>query len=257
MFIFKKILSQFLDPLSMIVILLFTGLVLLFFTSRQRTGRFLILISTAILVISSYNTTANLITAPLLNKYEAVEQIELSKSDNSPAFVVVPGAGSSSNPALPLMSRIGFTSLIRLMEGIRIHKMFPHSKLILSGGSNPEHESSAELMSLVAEAIGIDHNDIIIESTSRDTKDEARIISAMIGNRSFYLVTSETHMPRSMALFNKFGLNPIPSPVQSLNKTIYMKGPNPFFPSSVNIQKTELALHEYLGMIWGEMRGQI
>jgi len=143
------------------------------------------------------------------------------------------------------------------MEGIRIHKMFPYSKLILSGGSSPERESSAKLMSLVSEAIGINHKDIIIESTSRDTKDEARIISAMIGDRSFYLVTSETHMPRSIALFKKYGVNPIPSPVRSLNKRLYMKESNPFFPSSVNIQKTELAFHEYLGITWGKIMGQI
>ena len=257
MFLFKKIISQFFDPLSLVTILLFAGLALLFFTSRQRAGRFLILISTIILVFSSYNATANLITGPLLNRYASIEQTELSSPENLPEFVVVLGGGGSSNPDLPLMSRIGYTTLARLMEGIRIHKMFPHSKLILSGGSSPEHESSARLMSLVAEAIGIDHKDIIIESTSRDTKDEARIISAIIGDRSFYLVTSETHMPRSLALFKKHGSSPIPSPVQSLNKGLYMEKPNPLFPSSINIRKTEIALHEYLGMIWGEMRGQI
>ena len=257
MFLFKKIMSQFLDPLSVVILLLISGLVLLFLTSRQRSGRFLILVSTAILIFSSYNTTANLITGPLRNRYSTIEKTELSSPDSSPEFIVVLGSGSSSNPDISLMSRIGYTTLVRLMEGIRIHKMFPHSKLILSGGSRPEFESSARLMSLVAEAVGVDHEDIIVESTSRDTKDEASIISRMIGDKSFYLVTSETHMPRSLALFKNHGLNPIPSPVQSLNKGLYMEEPNPLFPSSINIRKTELALHEYMGMIWGKMRGQI
>ncbi len=257
MFLMKKIISQFLDPLSLIIILLITGLVLLFFTSRQRSGRLLVLVSTAILVFSSFNTTANLITGPLLNRYTSIEKTKLSNPDDSPDFVVVLGSGSSSNPDISLMSRIGYTTLVRLMEGIRIHNMFPHSKLILSGGSRPENESSARLMSLVAEAIGVDHENIIIESISRDTKDEARIIRKMIGDKSFYLVTSETHMPRSLALFKKHGMHPIPSPVQSLNKGLYMEEPNPLFPSSINIRKTELALHEYLGMIWGKFRGQI
>jgi uncharacterized SAM-binding protein YcdF (DUF218 family) len=210
-----------------------------------------------ILVFISYNITSNLITGPLLNRYTSIEKTELSSPVNSPEFVVVLGSGSSSNPDISLMSRIGYTTLVRLMEGIRIHKLFPHSKLILSGGSRPEHESSARLMSLVAEAIGVDHKNIIIESTSRDTKDEARIISRMIGDKSFYLVTSETHMPRSLALFKKHGMHPIPSPVHSLNKGLYMEEPNPLFPSSINIRKTELALHEYMGMIWGNIRGQI
>jgi hypothetical protein len=72
MFIFKKIISQFLDPLSIVIILLITGLVLLFFTSRQRIGRYLILVSTLILVFISYNITSNLITGPLLNRYTSI-----------------------------------------------------------------------------------------------------------------------------------------------------------------------------------------
>ena len=257
MFLFKKIISHFIDPLSIVIFLLVAGLLLLFLTPRQRTGKVIILVSTLVLVFSSFNVTANFLTAPLLNKYIPIEQVTISMQANSPEYIVVLGAGSSSNSKLPLMSRIGYTTLVRLLEGIRIHKMIPQSKLILSGGSDPEDESSAKLMSLVARAIGINDRNIIVESSSRDTKDEARIISKMIGDSPFYLVTSETHMPRSVALFKKFNSNPIPSPVQSLNKGIYIKEPNPFFPSSINIRKTELALHEYLGMIWGEMRDQI
>ena len=68
-------------------------------------------------------------------------------------------------------------------------------------------------MAAVAREMGIPERDIILETKSRDTKDEAMFIKPIVGNEPFVLVTTASHIPRSMALFKKLGMDPIPSPV--------------------------------------------
>ena len=112
-------------------------------------------------------------------------------------------------------------------------------------------------MARVAREMGVPESDIILETKSRDTKDEALFIKPIVGNELFVLVTTASHIPRSMALFNKLGMNPIPSPIGHSVKDVQGLSHYSFFPSPGNIQKTELAIHEYLGMTWAKLRGQM
>lgn len=58
-------------------------------------------------------------------------------------------------------------------------------------------------------------------------------------------------MPRSMKLFQKEGLNPIAAPAD-------FNSPNEDGLTSIlqgkQLKKTEQALHEYLGLLWFELR---
>lgn len=71
----------------------------------------------------------------------------------------------------------------------------------MSGGGVFDPVSNAEIMARVAMEIGVPERDIILESKSKDTKDEARFIKPIVGNEPFVLVTTASHIPRSMALF--------------------------------------------------------
>ncbi|UCH79938.1 MAG: YdcF family protein [Nitrospiraceae bacterium] len=135
--------------------------------------------------------------------------------------------------------------------------MIPGSKLLLSGGSGINGDSSAEVMAQVATSIGIDEQDIIMEARSRDTRDEALVIQSMAVDERFILVTSALHMPRSMALFRKLGMNPVPAPAGFLSTETISRGPSRFFPSSVNLRKVEFAVHEYLGILWAKLQNQM
>ncbi|NIA11024.1 MAG: hypothetical protein GWP10_15165 [Nitrospiraceae bacterium] len=99
--------------------------------------------------------------------------------------------------------------------------------------------------------------DILLESASKDTKDEAHLIKDIVGNDGFILVTSASHMPRSMALFEKHGMRPIPAPTEYLVKESRKIDPSIFFPSAEGLRKTERAFHEYLGLGWTWLMGQI
>ena len=254
MFILKKIISCFLYPLPLSIWLSFLGLYLLWFTSKQKAGKILVSVGLILLTLFSYRVIADKLLRPLERKYDLFETKSSSgfvKEDESTIkFVVVLGGGHSSDPELPLLSQIGRSSLVRLIEGIRIYRKYPDAKLLLSGSG------VAEVMARVAMEIGVPERDIILESKSKDTKDEARFIKPMVGKEPFVLVTTASHIPRSMALFRKLGMNPIPSPIGHRVSEGQILSPYSFFPGTGNLEKTELAIHEYLGLTWAKLRGQ-
>ena len=87
-------------------------------------------------------------------------------------------------------------------------------------------------MAEVAKALGVKQEDLILESESNDTINEARLIKSIVGNDTFILVTSASHMPRSMGMFKKLGMQPIPAPTGYSIVRSQSISPGDFFPSS-------------------------
>ena len=146
-----------------------------------------------------------------------------------------------------------------MSEGVRIHRLFPESKLIFTGGRIKETDpfTIAGQMAKLAEIWGVDRDSIITEEESRDTKDHVRFLKEMIGQDSFVIVTSASHMPRSMAMFEAAGLNPVAAPTEfrSLGKIRFsLKW---FLPKVGQLQKSETVIYEYMGLTWAKLRGQI
>jgi len=112
-------------------------------------------------------------------------------------------------------------------------------------------------MAQIAGLLGVKPQDISLESDSRDTADQAEIIAKKIGRERFILVTSAAHMPRSMALFRKRGLQPIPAPADFPAREPQGFDPSRFFPGAGGLGQVETALHEYLGLAWAWLRGEI
>jgi uncharacterized SAM-binding protein YcdF (DUF218 family) len=99
---------------------------------------------------------------------------------------------------------------------------------------------------------------MVLESQSRDTIDEVRALHATLGQERFVLVTSATHLPRAMAMFEKAGMNPIPAPTDYLNADESADVGRLFalIPRAGAAGTIERALHEYLGLFWARLRGQ-
>ncbi len=177
-------------------------------------------------------------------------------SESAIKFVVVLAGGQTTDSKLPLLSQMNSAPVVRLMEGIRIYRKCPGSRLLLSGGGGGQ-VTEAEVMACVAREMGVPERDIILESKSKDTRDEALFIKPMVGNKPFVLVTTASHIPRSMALFEKLGMNPIPAPIGHSVKDGQGLHYGAFFPWPGNLTNTEMAIHEYLGMAWSKLRGQM
>ncbi len=254
MFLLKKIAGLLLSPLTVCIVMLVSGLFLLLFTRRQRTGKFTVILGVVFLLLMSYDTLPDRALGTLERRYPPLTKID---SISDVKWIVVLGGGHVTDPNLPVASRISGESLSRLIEGVIIHKRLPQSRMVLSGGNIFDPVPESKSMADFAIMLGIDKNAIKEEPAGLDTEDQAILIKKIVGKDKFILVTSAFHMPRSMALFQKQGIHPIPAPSGYRVKNRNEIDPSMFFPDSGGIEKMEFAVHEYLGMLWAELRGRI
>jgi uncharacterized SAM-binding protein YcdF (DUF218 family) len=262
MFILKKLISGVFYPVPLCLGILAVGLLLLFFTRRQRAGKRIVLAGVILLAALSYGTIPNIFLKQLEYQYQPLYLTEASgvtRDDHlsSIKWIVVLGGGHVPDPKIPITSQISSASLVRLIEAVRLYKRIPGSKLIVSGGKIFELTSEAETMAGVATAIGVNHEDLILEEESKDTAGQALLIKSIVGDDKFVLVTSAAHIPRSVAMFKKLGMHPVPAPTGHFVNGRQGIRPGTFFPGSRGLLKAECAFHEYLGYIWGKLRGQI
>jgi uncharacterized SAM-binding protein YcdF (DUF218 family) len=254
MFLLKKLLTPFFLPVSVCIEILLLGAILLWFTRWQKTGKVIVTVGLVVLTGISYGPISHALLQPLEYKYPS-----LLNSENLTAikWVVVLGGGHVSNPQIPATSRVSSSALVRLVEGIRLYREGHGRKLILTGGVIFDPIPHARVLANIAQSIGVDKQDLVLEDNSMDTKDEARFVRELVGEDKFILVTSATHMPRSMALFRNQGMEPIPAPAGHIIKKRPGFTPGIFFPGAAELYQTERAVYEYLGMAWARLRGQI
>ncbi len=263
MFLFKKTVAPLLFPLPLCLLLLIAGLILLWFTRRQRTGKIFVTLGTVSLAVFSHPFTADPVLRSLESVYPpllvgGIHSRSVPHAVDPVEWIVVLAGGHATDPRLPITSQISPESLVRLTEGIRLFRQFPGSRLLLSGGGGPDDPlTDAEAMAQTAEIMGIARSEMVLETESRDTKDQARLIRPLIGTDRFILVTAASHMPRSVALFRKQGLDPIPASAGHWIKERRSIGPGWFYPSAESLRKTRRAFYEYLGMGWAWLRGQV
>ena len=259
LFTVKKIISQVLNPLPVGLEILILGLFCLWATRRQRLGKILVTLGTLFLFFSFSFISAKFLT-PLEDRYPALlhpETLAGRQGVGSPPWIVVLGGGHVSDTRLPVVSQISRPALGRLIEGVRLYKAIPGSRLLLSGRGVYDPVPEADVMAHIAVLLGVNPHDITPERNSRDTAEQAAMIGKIIGKKRFLLVTSAAHMPRSVALFKKHGLDPIPAPADYLVKKAQRFSPGAFFPGSDALKQTEVVWHEYLGLVWAWLRGSI
>ncbi len=254
MFIFKKIVANLFFPLTFCLLILLAGFFLLWFSSKKRAGKIAVSVGILLLLVSGYAPFSDTLLRSLENRYPPL--LELAPVADI-KWIVVLGGGSTSDPEIPIASRLSQASLIRLIEGIRIHNQLKNSRLLLSGSGVFDSESNAGIMAEMASQLGIDKGDMVLESLSRDTKDQARLIQIIVKEDRFILVTSASHMPRSMMLFQKLGMQPIPAPTDFIIKKRQGINPGIFFPSAGKLEIMKRVIYEYLGIAWSKLRGQI
>lgn len=247
MFILKKLVSRFFFPLSLVMALLIIGAVL------ARGRRKVLMTGIAILYLFSFGPFGYLMLYPLESRSAPVSVSTLHKEVR---WIVVLGGGSRADKALPPEDRLSDASLKRLMEGLRLARLLPKARLVLSGGDYRGNPPEAVVMSQVVLNQGFAHERIVLESASWDTQEQARYLKDRLGHVPFYLVTSASHMPRAIRLFKRIGTQPMAAPTdfRAVWEPLQI---NDFFPQAGALADTERAFYEYLGLLWGLLRGYI
>jgi len=247
MFLLKKLVTPFFLPLSVSLELLLIGVVLLWAGKKPKAGKVLLSLGLLLLGLISYDFFPDRLLLPLEGRYSPLTD---TRALSGIKWIVVFGGGVTDDLRLPASEKLSSHSLARMIEGIRLHRELPQTKLLLSGGAVFGGQSSARVMAEAAVALGVNSKVLVLETESRDTEEEAALIHRMVNKDRFILVTSAAHMPRSMADFKRLGLQPIPAPADFQVKRDKVWSPGAFFPSAQAILKAQIAVHEYLGLAW-------
>ncbi|MFP4521062.1 MAG: YdcF family protein [Fibrobacterota bacterium] len=210
------------------------------------------------MIISVFSIASfHFFATPVLAVLENVHPPGRADSLDSISYIIVLGSGNRFKNGLPPTAVTSETAMMRLTEGLRLGRLYPEAKVILSGGAVFGDRSCASVMLDAAVSLGFDSSKFILSDQSLDTHEESVNISKIVGNKNCILVTSASHMPRSAGLFKKQGVIFNPSPTDFQAVRAIRLNPHHFFPSSKNLSKLKLAVHEFAGIIWSKLNGQI
>lgn len=150
----------------------------------------------------------------------------------------------------------------RFVEALRLAILYPEAKILVSGGDGSLsgiYEGDAAASIRFFEAFGISRDRLIAETTSRNTDENAqnsRELLASSGLGQCLLITSAFHMPRSVGLFRKAGVEITPWPVD------YRTAGNisfalDFTQPTLNSQQMSTAIREWVGLVAYRLMGRI
>lgn len=242
-FFLKKFVTFFVMPFGIVFTLLTIGLILLYMR-KEMQSKFFLSMSLFLLFLFSYPPFANYLVENLENQYLKYDYKQDVK------YIYILGNGHSVDKTQPISSSLSNAGTKRVLEGVVIHKKISNSKMIFTGNKGDTDTSNAVMNSRLALALGVDKKDMIIISGPRDTREEAEALKALIGSEPFVLVTSATHMPRSMMLFKSLGMNPIAAPTDFHKQNFrgYLRAPH-----SMYFHISRIAIHEYIGILWAKI----
>ncbi len=249
MFALKKTIAAFLMPLPFMLFIGLTGLLVLWFTRHKFIASLLILIAFAGILLASLKPVSSVLLAHMEQQYKGY-----IPSTQPVDYIMVLGHGHVMDNHQPITSRLSRTALVRLTEGIRILRLHPEAKLILSGYKGGTSISQARMMATAAQSLaGINPDDTILLETPRNTLEEATQAVAVVGNKRLVLVTSASHMPRAMIDFQQQGLQPIPAPTEFLGSDSDISQFWRYAPNARNLEQTELFWRETMGLWWQKL----
>lgn len=242
-FTLVKLASLLVYPLSLSLLLLVLALIL----SRlqwTRSSNCILLLATAWLYLSSTAFFANFLMAQLERNFVPKAMSVIAPAD---AIVLLGGAMRGDTHMGTLADLNDHAD--RLVHAAALYKARKAPVLLLTGGAAEDGRTEAEQMKDILAVMGIPAGNMILESDSRNTHDNA-VNSAQIlksrGMRRILLVTSAYHMRRSVALFEAQGLEVVPSATDYQILVVDETLPN-WLPLAGNLSRTSTALHEIVG----------
>lgn len=249
----SKLVTPLIQPLTHIVLLLLLALI---FYRHPRVVRWCLGLALALFFIFGTNFLPDLLTYRLEKQYQVPDEIP-----EVDAVVVLAGMvdlKQSSSEYIEFKENVE-----RILTGIQLVKQDYANILLLSGGTGSlyhQEKKEAPLLRQFAIDFGIPESQILIESTSRNTYENAlhsKRVMQEHGISQIILVTSANHLPRAMACFYNVGIKPIPYPVDfrfTPNGDYHLSD---LIPTVGAFRKTSYILHEYIGLLAYKLNGYI
>jgi uncharacterized SAM-binding protein YcdF (DUF218 family) len=239
MYALGKFLASLAFPPGLFALLILVSL--LFLSLGKRKTGIAFAVATLLLTYGlSIFAVADLIVAPLEAKYPPI-----SDAEGSAAIVVLGGGAMDHSPENGGQPVLTPESAARALYGFELSKRYG-LPLVYSGGEDGNQGIAAKRLWL---SLGVPEKKIILETKSYDTKTNASRVAEILKGGKVIVVTSAYHMPRSILSFRKAGMQPVAAPTMYLFK-YFEPGLADFLPNTGALDKTTIALHEYVGLLY-------
>lgn len=248
MFLISKIFWLAAQPLSLVFIFLLLALVFNGFGMRNLHGVFAAF-AIILLFVTLFTSTGSVMLQKLEDRIAPVASLPADLS-----CIIILG-GAFENEVMASRGGIEFNQAAdRFVEGLRLAQMHPNARILVSGGDGSFsgiYEGDAHAAERFFSTFGIPAERLIREGASRTTFENANNTLQLLESEHLTkcaLVTSAFHMPRSVGLFRKLGIDVLPWPTdyRTTGKAVLWFD---FSQPSLNAQLMTTAVREWIGLV--------
>jgi uncharacterized SAM-binding protein YcdF (DUF218 family) len=240
-FSLSKLLVLFTDPLFFILLLTLVGVLKL---KKKRT---FLLLFCAFYILSIPFASQRMLFF--------LEHLEVSTVSNPITYDAVIVLTGMVNLEISTPDKIEFSDAVdRILVGTEWVKNNKATHLIISGGSGALFEnqkSEAVILGSFAQKLGVLENRILLDTSSKNTFQNAVNTSALIREKQFNrvaLITSAFHMFRANGCFKEMGIHADLLPVD-FSSNPEVTDFRDFLPSTAALSQSNRFIHESIGIL--------
>ncbi len=265
MFVFlSKFLPLWFYPLGLIWMLLIAYLLLTRKHTQGRKLRWIIILVVVIIFVGGNRWVPAILAKSLEWRYLPSENLPKD------SMVVLLGGGTESQQYPRQMTETNGAG-DRVLYAAKLYQSGNASQILLSGGniewSGSRTTTPAQDMAQLLLMLGVPENTLVLQDQSRNTAEDALYSAEILREldiEEIILVTSASHMIRSVALFEKQGFKVIPAPADysitydqwnSLWKPSVPELLVGLVPNAGNLSDLTYVLKEYFGFAVYRLRG--
>lgn len=250
MFVLSKLMSAITQPLFWLAVWWGVALVLLSLSASWRRAAVRMLWGgLVVLGLFGFEALPHALLRPLENRYPVPTQEAVGRY----VGLIVLGGATQHPGSYQAHGQVPLGEAAERMSlPVGLMRQHPKLQLVFSGGEGrllATGVSEAELAKAFYAEQGVDMARVTLEGGSRTTRENARQVAALLGERCkqpWLLVTSAWHMPRAMPEFEAAGCKVTAYPVdfRTGNATLWTE-----YSLARSLLLWQTALHEWLGLV--------
>jgi len=240
------------SPGDLTLLLLAVGVVLSWFNRTKIAGIKLSTAALLIFLLIEYSPVARWMTAPLENRFAAVDNLP----SHVDGLIVLGGAVDPSTTFIRKLPTLN-AEAERMTEFIRLAKLYPQARLVFAGGAgslDPQPAmSEADVARMFFVQQGLDPKRVIFEARSQNTFENVLFAKSMVHprpNETWILISSAQDVPRCIAVFRKLQWKVIPRPVA------YKSNSENGGHLGSNLKSLDRSTHEWIGLLFYRLTGK-
>jgi uncharacterized SAM-binding protein YcdF (DUF218 family) len=261
-FVFSKLVQFCIEPLNWVIIFVFLSLLFMSLRKPHLCKRFLLL-ALADLLIVGWLPTSEIFLRVLEDSAPKVNLTQMSERDFG-GIIILGGAVEGGEIAIDRGEVSIYSSAERVTKDFELIRQYPDLPFIFSGFSgrlSPKGMSEADAFKQLIGEQGLPEKNAHYENQSRNTYENVVLMKPMIlelgskeAPKPWLLITSASHMYRSLKIFQKQGIEVIPVPVDyQTGKSLRWSK----FNLEDGMQNWNKFMHEGVGLLAYWMTGKI